>query len=49
MFLPIIEAGCVDLVLLGITSPLAGRVLTGNADGFWDPDVSPATDLPGEP
>ncbi|WP_053111961.1 hypothetical protein [Kitasatospora sp. MY 5-36] len=45
LFLHIIEAGCSDLVLLGITGPLAGRVVTGNADGFWGPNVSSATDF----
>ena len=45
LFLHIIEAGCTDLVLLGITGPLAGRVVTGNADGFWGPNVSSATDF----
>ncbi len=45
LFLHIIEAGCSDLVLVGITGPLAGRVVTGNADGFWGPDVSSATDF----
>ncbi|PKV90148.1 hypothetical protein [Streptomyces sp. TLI_146] len=34
LFLHIIEAGCSDLVLLGITGPLTGRILTGNSDGF---------------
>ncbi|MFF7250737.1 hypothetical protein ACFZBU_43555 [Embleya sp. NPDC008237] len=32
-------------MLLGITGPLAGRVVTGNADGCWGPDVSSATDF----
>ncbi|GHB08669.1 SMI1/KNR4 family protein [Streptomyces termitum] len=45
LFLHIIEAGCTDLVLLGITGPLTGRVVTGNSDGFWGPDVSSATDF----
>ncbi|WP_063795129.1 SMI1/KNR4 family protein [Kitasatospora sp. MBT66] len=45
LFLHIIEAGCSDLVLLGITGPLAGRVVTGNADGFWGPNVSSAMDF----
>jgi hypothetical protein len=45
LFLHIIEAGCTDLVLLGVTGPLAGRVVTGNADGFWGPHVSSATDF----
>ncbi|MBD0710413.1 MULTISPECIES: SMI1/KNR4 family protein [unclassified Streptomyces] len=45
LFLHIIEAGCTDLVLLGITGPLTGRVVTGNADGFRGPDVSSATDF----
>ncbi|WP_380281924.1 SMI1/KNR4 family protein [Kitasatospora purpeofusca] len=45
LFLHIIEAGCTDLVLLGVTGPLAGRVVTGNGDGFWGPNVSSATDF----
>jgi hypothetical protein len=45
LFLNIIEAGCSDLVLIGITGPLAGRILTGNSDGFWGPDVSSASDF----
>ncbi|MFE9096105.1 SMI1/KNR4 family protein [Streptomyces sp. NPDC007264] len=45
LFLHIIEAGCTDLVLLGITGPLTGRVVTGSADGFWGPNVSSATDF----
>ncbi|MBU7597779.1 SMI1/KNR4 family protein [Streptomyces sp. P38-E01] len=45
LFLHIIEAGCTDLVLLGITGPLAGRVVTGNSDGFRGPDVSSSTDF----
>jgi hypothetical protein len=45
LFLDIIEAGCSDVVLLGITGPLTGRVLTGNSDGFWGPNVSSATDF----
>ncbi|QMU73458.1 SMI1/KNR4 family protein [Streptacidiphilus sp. P02-A3a] len=45
LFLNIIEAGCSDLVLLGITGPLTGRILTGNSDGFWGPNVSSASDF----
>ncbi|MEW2632867.1 SMI1/KNR4 family protein [Streptomyces sp. NPDC048389] len=45
LFLNIIEAGCSDLVLLGITGPLAGRIITGNSDGFWGPNVSSASDF----
>jgi hypothetical protein len=45
LFLDIIEAGCSDVVLLGITGPLTGHVLTGNSDGFWGPNVSSATDF----
>ncbi|MFF1545837.1 hypothetical protein [Streptomyces sp. NPDC058291] len=41
-FLHIIEAGCSDVVVLGVTGPLTGPVLTGNSDGFWGPDLSPA-------
>lgn len=46
-FLHIIEAGCSDLVVIGMTGPLTGRVITGNGDGFWGPDVSPAPDFLG--
>lgn len=45
LFLHIIEAECTYLVLLGITGPLTGRVVTGNSDGFWGPNVSSATDF----
>ncbi|MGW1553546.1 SMI1/KNR4 family protein [Streptomyces sp. NPDC002346] len=45
LFLHIIEAGCTDLVLLAVAGPLAGRVVTGNSDGFWGPNVSSATDF----
>ncbi|SOB84850.1 SMI1/KNR4 family protein [Streptomyces sp. 1331.2] len=45
LFLHVIEAGCTDLVLLGITGPLTGRIVTGNADGFRGPNVSSATDF----
>lgn len=45
LFLHIIEAGCSDVVLLGITGPLSGRILTGNSDGLWGPDLSPAADF----
>jgi len=45
LFLNIIEAGCSDVVLLGISGPLGGRVLTGNSDGFWGPNVSSAPDF----
>lgn len=37
--------GCTDLCLIGVTGPLAGRMLTGNADGFWPPNVSSAQDF----
>ncbi|MFJ7334385.1 SMI1/KNR4 family protein [Streptomyces sp. NPDC101116] len=45
LFLHIIEMGCSDLCLIGVTGPLAGRVVTGNADGFWSPNVSSARDF----
>lgn len=45
LFLHIIEMGCTDLCLIGVTGPLAGRMLTGNADGFWPPNVSSAQDF----
>ncbi|WP_329375989.1 SMI1/KNR4 family protein [Streptomyces sp. NBC_01351] len=45
LFLAIIEMGCTDLCLIGVTGPLTGRMLTGNADGFWPPNVSSAPDF----
>ncbi|MFE0700838.1 SMI1/KNR4 family protein [Streptomyces sp. NPDC058872] len=45
LFLHVIEMGCSDLCLIGVTGPLAGRVVTGNADGFWPPNVSSARDF----
>ncbi|MFJ9718982.1 SMI1/KNR4 family protein [Streptomyces sp. NPDC101213] len=45
LFLHVIEPGCSDLVLIGTTGPLTGRVLIGNADGFWGPNVSSAPDF----
>lgn len=45
LFLHIIEMGCTDLCLIAVTGPLAGRILTGNADGFWGPNVSSARDF----
>ncbi|GAA3842963.1 SMI1/KNR4 family protein [Streptomyces phyllanthi] len=47
LFLHVIERGCSDLVLVGVTGPLTGRMLIGNADGFWDPNVSSAPDFLG--
>ncbi|WP_030691028.1 hypothetical protein [Streptomyces globisporus] len=34
-----------NLVLTGMTGPLTGRMLTGDADGFWGPNVSSAPDF----
>ncbi|MGW7446938.1 SMI1/KNR4 family protein [Kitasatospora sp. NPDC054795] len=45
LFLHVIERGCSDLVLIGLTGPLTGRMLIGNADGFWGPNVSSAPDF----
>ncbi|MFE1292226.1 SMI1/KNR4 family protein [Streptomyces sp. NPDC058751] len=45
LFLHIIERGCSDLVLIGVTGPLTGRMLIGNADGFRGPNVSSAPDF----
>ncbi|MET9572951.1 SMI1/KNR4 family protein [Streptomyces virginiae] len=45
LFLHVIERGCSDLVLMGITGPLTGRMLIGSADGFWGPNVSSAPDF----
>ncbi|MFE2217278.1 hypothetical protein ACFW93_35825 [Streptomyces canus] len=33
------------MVLLGVTGPLTGRIVTGNSDGFWGPDLSSAPDF----
>ena len=45
LFLHIIEHGCRELILIGMTGPLTGRTLIGNVDGFLDPDVSSALDF----
>jgi SMI1 / KNR4 family (SUKH-1) len=45
LFLEIIEMGCTDLCAVAVTGPLTGRVLTGNSDGFWGPNVSSAADF----
>ncbi|MFC8626055.1 SMI1/KNR4 family protein [Streptomyces anulatus] len=45
LFLHVIEMGCTDVCLIGVTGPLTGRVLIGNSDGHWGPDVSSATDF----
>ncbi|EDY44976.1 SMI1/KNR4 family protein [Streptomyces sp. SPB074] len=45
LFLHIIEMGCTDVCLIAVTGPLTGRILIGNSDGFWGPDVSSATDF----
>ncbi|MFI1155014.1 hypothetical protein, partial [Streptomyces sp. NPDC020817] len=45
LFLHVIERGCSDLVAIGVTGPLTGRMLIGNADGFWGPNVSSASDF----
>jgi hypothetical protein len=45
LFLNIAEAGCSDLVLLTVTGPMTGRVMTGNADGFWGPQRADARDF----
>ncbi len=45
LFLHIIEMGCADICLLALRGPLTGRVVTGNSDGFWGPDVSSASDF----
>ncbi|MFJ8162193.1 SMI1/KNR4 family protein [Streptomyces sp. NPDC096136] len=44
-FLHVIETGCSDLCLIGVTGPLTGRVLTGNAEGFRQANVSSARDF----
>ncbi|MFD9378258.1 SMI1/KNR4 family protein [Streptomyces sp. NPDC059999] len=45
LFLHIVEMGCSDLCLIGVTGPLTGRMLTGNADGFRGANVSSAQDF----
>lgn len=47
LFLHVIEMGCTDLCAVAVTGPLTGRVLTGNGDGYWGPNVSSATDFLG--
>ncbi|AYG85255.1 hypothetical protein DWB77_07472 [Streptomyces hundungensis] len=44
LFLHIIEMGCTDVCVLAVTGPLTGRVLMGNSDGYWGPNVSSVTD-----
>jgi hypothetical protein len=44
-FLHIVEMGCTDLCLIGVTGPLTGRMVTGNADGFRHANVSSARDF----
>jgi hypothetical protein len=45
LFLHIVEMGCADLCLLALTGPLTGRVVIGNKDGHWGPNVSSAEDF----
>jgi hypothetical protein len=45
LFPHIIEMGCTDVCVLALASPLTGRVLIRNSDGYWGPDVSSATDF----
>ncbi|MEU2132358.1 SMI1/KNR4 family protein [Streptomyces sp. NPDC018352] len=45
LFLHIIEMGCTDVCVIAVTGPLTGRVLIGNGDGYWGPNVSSATDF----
>ncbi|MFB7918151.1 SMI1/KNR4 family protein [Streptomyces sp. NPDC056061] len=45
LFLHVIEMGCTDVCVIAVTGPLTGRVLTGNGDGYWGPNVSSATDF----
>ncbi|MFE7512270.1 SMI1/KNR4 family protein [Streptomyces sp. NPDC057540] len=44
-FLNVVEMGCSDLCLVGVTGPLTGRVITGNSSGFLRPNVSSAPDF----
>ncbi|MGW7256457.1 hypothetical protein [Streptomyces sp. NPDC054834] len=39
------KMGCAGVCLLALTGPLAGRVVIGNSDGYWGPDVSSAQDF----
>ncbi|MFJ3926257.1 hypothetical protein [Streptomyces sp. NPDC090022] len=45
LFLHVIAMGCTDVCVVGLTGPLTGRVVTGNSDGGWGPDVSSADDF----
>ncbi|MEU9361595.1 SMI1/KNR4 family protein [Streptomyces sp. NPDC048301] len=45
LFLHVIEMGCTDVCVIAVTGPLTGRILIGNSDGFWGPNVSSATDF----
>ncbi|WP_406293545.1 SMI1/KNR4 family protein [Embleya sp. NBC_00888] len=47
LFLRIIDMGCTDLVLIAMSGPLTGRIVIGNADGCWGPNVSSARDFLG--
>lgn len=44
-FLHVIEMGCTDIRVIAVTGPLTGRVLIGNGDGYWGPNVSSAPDF----
>ncbi|WP_308267690.1 SMI1/KNR4 family protein [Yinghuangia soli] len=44
-FLHIAEMGCTDLALIALEGPIAGRVVIGNASGWWGPNVSSAADF----
>lgn len=45
LFLHIIEMGCSDVCVIGVTGPLTGRVLVGNSDEYWGPMNSPRLDF----
>ncbi len=45
LFLHSIETGCTDVCVIAATGHLTGRVLIGNGDGYWGPNVSSATDF----
>ncbi|MFJ4672735.1 SMI1/KNR4 family protein [Kitasatospora purpeofusca] len=45
LFLHIIEMGCTDVCVVGLTGPLTGRVVIGNSDAYWGPNVSSADDF----
>lgn len=41
----LLRKSCTDVCVIAVTGPLTGRVLIGNGDGYWGPNVSSATDF----